>query len=226
MDIKLTDLIYHQEKFLTDDECDYLINESNTRKFEYELEHCPEATSGIDTYSTFKKVELKIGTEGWQIVHNATEKMINQYHEYLDSFDAFHIAYREALLFSHQYRLLKYETGTKIHQHIDHDAFIYGSCTFNLNEDYEGGEFAWFRGKHKLKLGRGDALIFPADFFWVHEVLPITKGIRYSTNSFLLQIPDYVRWEIKNLTNGLNDSSYDNQFYKQQFSAKYDIKQP
>jgi hypothetical protein len=224
MDIKLTDLIYHQKAFLTSEECDYLINESNTRHAEYQRESCPEASSGVDTYSTFNKVELIIGSEGWNIVHKATEKMINDYHDYLDSFDAFHFGYRESLNFSHQYRLLKYETGAKIHRHIDHDTFIYGSCTFNLNDDYTGGEFSWFKGKHTLNLGRGDALIFPADFFWVHEVLPVTSGTRYSTNSFLMSIPDYAKWEITTLLNHMKTNPPTHPAYAEQMFAKYNIK--
>ena len=224
MDTKLTDLIYHQPKFLTAEECDYLINESNSRSNEYELEHCFEAVTRIDTYSTFNKVNLKIGSEGWNIVHTATEKMINQYHDFLDSFGAFHVGYRDALNFSHQYRLLKYETGAKIHMHIDHEPYIYGSCTFNLNDDYDGGEFAWFRGKHKLKLGRGDALIFPADYFWVHEVLPVTSGTRYSTNSFLMMIPDYAKWEINRFLDFIKTNPPSHPAYAEQISAKYNIK--
>lgn len=36
-------------------------------------------------------------------------------------------------------------------------------------------------------------MIWPADYFWVHEVEEITKGVRYSTNSFLQRIPNDLR---------------------------------
>jgi predicted 2-oxoglutarate/Fe(II)-dependent dioxygenase YbiX len=90
------------------------------------------------------------------------------------------------------YRLLKYERGAKIHPHTDHGPFVYGSCTFNLNDDYTGGRFAFFNGAHKVALGKGDAMIFPADYFWVHAVEEITSGTRYSTNSFLQSLPERV----------------------------------
>jgi len=194
--IALTDLIYHRKNFLTKEQCDFLIREYEKESNRHVLEHCAEATTGAETYSTFKRIDLQIGTEGWQIVHNATEALINDYHDYLDSFNAFHVGFREALKYSHMIRLLKYETGTKIHPHTDHGPFIYGSATFNLNEDYTGGDFAWFKGQHKLRLGAGDALIFPADYFWVHEVEEITSGVRYSTNSFLQVISEPVRESI------------------------------
>ena len=48
----------------------------------------------------------------------------------------------------------------------------------------------------QIKLKQGDALIFPADHYWVHEVKPINKGVRYSVNCFLQSIPQSVREEL------------------------------
>ena len=84
---------------------------------------------------------------------------------------------------------MKYEKGSYIHPHTDHEIGTYGSISFNLNNDYKGGEFKFFNGNYTIPLSKGDVLIFPADYFWVHEVTPITKGIRYSINSFLKSHP-------------------------------------
>jgi hypothetical protein len=199
MSIKFTDLILHVPNFLTPDQCSFLIEEYEKRHVESILEHCPEANTDIDTYSTYERVVLTPGTEAFDLVHTSTEKMINRYLDYLDTFNAFHVGIRKSMMFSHMYRLLKYPTGTKIHQHVDHDAYIYGSCTFNLNNNYEGGDFVWFKGQHRIKLGLGDAVIWPADFFWVHEVEEITKGQRYSTNSFLQRLPQNLREQVQTL---------------------------
>ena len=44
-------------------------------------------------------------------------------------------------------------------------------------------------------------MIWPADFFWVHEVKEITSGTRYSVNCFLRDspqfLPDTVEYDIK-----------------------------
>jgi len=105
------------------------------------------------------------------------------------------------MLHPHKYRLMKYEKGAWIHPHVDHGDGIYGSCTINLNDDYEGGDFAFWGGKHKVKLGIGDVMIWPADYFWVHQVEEITEGTRYSANTFLckypLELPREVRYNIK-----------------------------
>lgn len=201
MDTKLTDLILHIPGFLNAEQCKLIISEFEKKSAGAELEHCPEANTDIDTYSSYDRVVLTPESAAFDIVHSSTETMVNRYLDYLDTFSAFHVGMRKSMMYSHMYRILKYTTGTAIHQHVDHDAYIYGSCTFNLNDDYEGGEFAWFKGQHKIKLGLGDALIWPADFFWVHEVEEITKGVRYSTNSFLQRIPQTVRSQVQQFAN-------------------------
>lgn len=151
MDIKLTDLILHVQNFLSEEQCDLLIEEFNNRQEESDLEHCPEANTNIDTYSSYHRVILKPGTPAFDIIRESTEIMIKRYMLYLDTFNSFHVGIKESMLYSHMYRLLKYEKGAKIHQHIDHDAYIYGSCTFNLNDDYEGGDFVFFKGGYRKK---------------------------------------------------------------------------
>ena len=89
------------------------------------------------------------------------------------------------MLYSHKLRLMKYEKGAKIHPHVDHAPHVYGSCTFNLNENYEGGEFRFFNGQIKEIFTTGDAMMFPAEPIWIHGTEPITKGTRYAINCFL-----------------------------------------
>tara|TARA_Y100000004_G_scaffold26128_1_gene26437 strand:- start:1484 stop:2170 length:687 start_codon:yes stop_codon:yes gene_type:complete len=191
--LDITDLILHKKNFLSKKECSNLINYFEQNKSQKAREFCPEASTNIDTWSTFDVINVPCGSKEYKIIASAIEKMINLFHSYTDKFKMFHSARKYNLLYSHQIRLMKYETGAKIHPHSDHDAHIYGSCTFNLNEGYEGGDFAFFRGKKIIKLKQGDALIFPADHYWVHEVKPIKKGVRYSVNCFLQNIPESVK---------------------------------
>jgi predicted 2-oxoglutarate/Fe(II)-dependent dioxygenase YbiX len=83
------------------------------------------------------------------------------------------------------YDLLRYEVGQYIKRHIDvgiTDAMMARqiSCSIALNNEYEGGEFAFFDNKLSYKLEKGDILMFPSGFMYPHEVLPITSGTRYS----------------------------------------------
>jgi hypothetical protein len=188
----LTKLIYHKKQAFTKEECQFLIEEHARLNDNNVLEHCPDATTGVDTYSTFKRASLQEGTEAYNLVFRANENLINEYMDYLDSFGMFHVSIRETMKFSHMFRLLKYETGAKIHPHSDHVPFVYGSATFNLNDEYTGGDFVFWNGKHRVRLDAGEAMIWPADYFWVHEVETITSGTRYATNSFLLSVPQQV----------------------------------
>lgn len=191
--IELTNLIFRKKNVLTQEECAFLISEHDRLKKDIQLEHCAEATTGQDTWSTFKRVVLKTGTPARDIMFRATEQMINDYMDYLDSFGMFHTMLRSSMLYTHMFRLLRYDPGEKIHAHTDHEPFIYGSCTINLNNNYTGGDFVFWKGRHRVRLDPGEAMIWPADYFWVHEVEPVIAGVRYSTNSFLMSIPEPVK---------------------------------
>jgi predicted 2-oxoglutarate/Fe(II)-dependent dioxygenase YbiX len=80
------------------------------------------------------------------------------------------------------YELLKYPEGGFYIEHTDSFKAIPRavSCSFILNDDFEGGEFAFFNRELKYKIEKGDALLFPSIFMYPHEVMPVTKGTRYS----------------------------------------------
>jgi alkylated DNA repair dioxygenase AlkB len=80
------------------------------------------------------------------------------------------------------YDLLRYTEGQYYIQHTDsfkrHPRAV--SCSFMLNDDYEGGEFGFFSGELKFKLKKGSVIMFPSNFMYPHEILNVTKGVRYS----------------------------------------------
>lgn len=80
------------------------------------------------------------------------------------------------------YELLKYPEGCFYTQHVDSFKAVPRavSCSFILNDDFEGGEFAFFDRELKYKLEKGDAIMFPSNFMYPHEIMPVTKGTRYS----------------------------------------------
>jgi len=86
------------------------------------------------------------------------------------------------------YELLKYPEGGFYIQHTDSFKAIPRAvaCSFILNNDFEGGEFAFFDRELKYKLEKGDALMFPSNFMYPHEVMPVTKGTRYSLVTWLV----------------------------------------
>jgi predicted 2-oxoglutarate/Fe(II)-dependent dioxygenase YbiX len=80
------------------------------------------------------------------------------------------------------YDLLRYETGQFYTTHTD--SFKSQpravSCSFALNDGYEGGEFAFFNRELVYKLKKGSCIMFPSNFMYPHEVIPVTSGTRYS----------------------------------------------
>ena len=90
-----------------------------------------------------------------------------------------------SMIITDNIRILKYKKGECIEDHSDLGGNIRASCTLNLNENYEGGEFRFFNGQIKESFKTGDAMLFPAEPIWIHGTEPVTKGTRYSINCFL-----------------------------------------
>lgn len=80
------------------------------------------------------------------------------------------------------YDLLKYEVGGFYTTHTDSfkDRPRAVSCSFALNDDYEGGEFAFFNRELVYKLKKGSCIMFPSNFMYPHEIMPVISGTRYS----------------------------------------------
>lgn len=80
------------------------------------------------------------------------------------------------------YELLRYKEEQFYVQHTD--SFMKQpravSCSFALNDDYEGGEFAFWDREKKVSLKKGSAILFPSNFMYPHEIMPVTNGTRYS----------------------------------------------
>ena len=56
------------------------------------------------------------------------------------------------------------------------------SISICLNNEYEGGEFVFNipEGYHTIPQNVGDAVIFPSNFMFPHQVNKVTKGTRYA----------------------------------------------
>jgi hypothetical protein len=85
-------------------------------------------------------------------------------------------------LISHHTVLLRYEAGHKFHDHIDdHPKFPrVVSISVFLNDDYDGGELEFKEFNLKIKPVAGEIVVFSSGFPYIHQVHPITTGIRYA----------------------------------------------
>ena len=78
--------------------------------------------------------------------------------------------------------LLRYEEGNMFHNHIDdHPKYprVLSVSVF-LNDDFEGGELVFKEFGLKVSPKAGDIIIFCSGFPYMHQVLPVSNGIRYS----------------------------------------------
>jgi predicted 2-oxoglutarate/Fe(II)-dependent dioxygenase YbiX len=80
------------------------------------------------------------------------------------------------------YEILRYTEGQFYTEHTDsfNGRPRAVSCSIALNDDYEGGEWAFFGRELMYKIPKGAAVLFPSNFMYPHEIMPVTKGTRYS----------------------------------------------
>ena len=93
---------------------------------------------------------------------------------------------------STDFRLNRYDVGGYMSLHTDNIHHSHGqkfgypqaSVLLFLNDDFKGGQFVV--SNIHLNISKGDALIFPSNFMFPHEVKKVTKGTRWSIISWLI----------------------------------------
>jgi|TARA_R100000149_G_scaffold22_1_gene14 hypothetical protein len=188
---KIADLKYHINGLMPKDICDLFIKfienhedkllieksyKYNEKESFYDNYRCLNLTEEVSKHKEFK--------EPFELAKKYLNIVVTNYVLYIQN--KICPNFNEKLISkSSNIRILKYEKGQCIKDHSDVGTIERASCTINLNEDYEGGEFRFFGGRIKEKFKTGDAIIFPAEPIWIHGTEPITNGIRYSINCFL-----------------------------------------
>lgn len=92
------------------------------------------------------------------------------------------------------YELLRYHKGERFSLHCDaivgrYEGFRQVSGMIYLNDDYTGGETAFPRQGVKFKAKAGDLLLFPSNFCYPHESLPVTSGTKYAIVTWFIAHP-------------------------------------
>ncbi len=85
------------------------------------------------------------------------------------------------------FNFIKYGPGQHFKEHHDH-GYSY-NCTLSLvgypNDDYEGGELYFRLQNIKVKADAGDLFIFPSNFMYPHQAMPVHSGTKYSIVTML-----------------------------------------
>jgi hypothetical protein len=80
------------------------------------------------------------------------------------------------------YQMLHYSEGYYFKEHCDNGGGMSRvlTCTLNISDDHDGGLFRFLRGEFDVRLNAGDAVLFPSNFMFPHEVTEITRGERHA----------------------------------------------
>jgi hypothetical protein len=121
----------------------------------------------------------EVRTEIDNMVHKCVSNIIQKYREIHKDF---------SIDIDTGYNLLKYDEGDFYIEHTD--SFKQQqrslSCSLQLNDDYTGGEFAFFGKEVLIRSKKGSAIVFPSNFMYPHEIMPVIRGTRYSIITWLV----------------------------------------
>jgi predicted 2-oxoglutarate/Fe(II)-dependent dioxygenase YbiX len=182
----LTDFISVFDNVIPVDICDKIVKE---------YENCPY---WLDSVIASKEVNATI--RNCSEINISSNEIISKNYEYRKFLDdtIFQYLHESASLYSKKhgnllleqdtgYTLLRYGKDQFYTQHTD--SFLNQprtiSCSFSLVDDYEGGEFSFFDRQIIIKPKKGSLLIFPSNFMFPHEILPVTSGTRYSVITWM-----------------------------------------
>lgn len=78
--------------------------------------------------------------------------------------------------------LRKWSKGSKMQPHIDTDAqkHLHIVCMYYVNDNYDGGEIVFPDYNLKIKPKSNSLIMFPGNENYVHGVLEVLKGFRYT----------------------------------------------
>ena len=192
-DSKLQDFIVTKEDVVPEEICDEIIKE-----YEEDTWHNSITLTKIDNYRTCQQVDISshavMGNSERrhqldQIIFEKISPVVVDYAKYFKGF----LMYQE----DSGYVLLKYKPGDYYKEHTDDpqknlrnpDGSIVQEANetkrqvtliIQLNENFEGGGLSFFGDTYRTKIKKGSVILFPSNYLFPHQALPVTKGTRYS----------------------------------------------
>jgi len=168
----ITDYIICFEDVLDKKTCIDIINNADISKFK-------KATVGDEKQSSHRNCySKKLNDKYDKKIYEGVSKIL---HKYVKSFPYFSTG---LTIEDTGYGHLVYKGSEKgeYKTHVDHyDLYPRVlSCSFILNDEYDGGDFSFFEGKHIVKKKAGSVVVFPSNFCFPHAVTPVTNGNRHA----------------------------------------------
>ena len=165
-----------------------LLKEDNSYNWRQALvgynQHIPEHRNCVDFKYDAKSIEDDTSNAGieltniWNDCYNAQLLPVNDYSLTFNT---------EELRFWETMNFIKYGPGEHFNEHLDNGATY--SCAVSLvaylNDDYEGGELYFRTWGLTIKPKAGDLYIFPSNYMYPHQAMPVTSGTKYTIATML-----------------------------------------
>lgn len=169
------------EDLLSADLCDKIVQEYHNENFDYDTHH----TFGTDVRNLY---ELNISDTRFINSSNSyTRKLIDtEVHKVVKQIPQYHPV--DNIVSDSGYSLRRMDAGKFYKQHTDEGAGTNWriSCSICLNDDFTGGDLCFFDGQLKYPMKKGQAITFPSNYLYPHEVSEVTSGTRYAIVTWLI----------------------------------------
>ena len=160
----------------------FCLNLVNNKKYKYTIAKIGGGREeGYKNSNVRNCLYTRLTSSDDAIVFTAIGKIVEQYIKNIQD-KVGHLIFNEnEIIDDSGYNLLKYDKGGFYKSHFDDNKKRTRrvSISLLLNDDYDGGEFQFF-GDYKIPLKAHSAIVFPSNFCYPHEVLPVKSGTRYS----------------------------------------------
>jgi len=184
---KLEDFVQVFDNMLSEEDCNLILNEYQdssewnhtqlgTGDIDKNRRNCMEISISQD-YIMEKNFDVRKNIDN--VIFEAVKNVITNYNNLVPTF---------RIDIDTGYQILRYKEGEFYTQHTD--SFKQQqrslSCSIQLNENYDGGEFALFDREMMIRTKPGSVIVFPSNFMYPHEIMPVIKGTRYSIITWLV----------------------------------------
>ena len=184
--MKWIDWVGHYKNILSDELCNQIID----YKFDY-VKSTYSTHNGLSSKKNrveMDEIWIRKDHTFYKDLNDAVTKVAKKYTVKMKSFHNRDFVVQKTT----DFRLNKYDVGGYMSRHCDNIHHSHGqtfgypqaSVLLFLNDNFKGGEFLVSEEQPKIKTG--EALIFPSNFMFPHEVKEITQGTRWSIVSWLM----------------------------------------
>ena len=177
--------IGHYKNILSQELCNAIIEED----FNYSKSTYANHGGESPDKKRVKMDEYVIGQKHvfYEALNDSISDVAERYHYEVKKAKRDFVAHRAT-----NFRVNKYEKGGYMSLHCDNIHHSHGqtygypqaTVLLFLNDDFKGGQF--IVSELQLNIKKGDAIIFPSNFMFPHEVKKVTSGVRYSIMTWIL----------------------------------------